>query len=258
MLRSLKTIHGAPVAAMDGSIGHVARFLIDIDAWTVRYLVVDAGGFWQGHEVVISPMSITGRIDSGGALPLSLTREAIRNSPPYDPLNPFTRDKEAALLAHYGYAQYWNGPFLWGPYPTPAGTEPRARPIRDRVTGAAVLDQPAAHELASSRTVIGIHIHARDGDIGHVEDCLAEGDTWRIRYMVVDTSNWWVGRRVLISPEWVERFEWAGRRLDVGLEKAQIQGAPEFRDAAHLTREQEASLHRYYDRAPYWGREPDA
>ena len=104
MLRSLKTIHGAPVGATDGSIGRVARFLIDLDAWTVRYLVVDAGGFWQGHEVVISPMSIAGRVDSGGALPLSLTREAVRNSPPYDPLNPFTRLASFFSSEEVGYA----------------------------------------------------------------------------------------------------------------------------------------------------------
>ena len=29
--------------------------------------------------------------------------------------------------------------------------------------------------------------------------------TWAIRYLVVDTSNWWMGHKVLIAPPWISR-----------------------------------------------------
>ena len=29
-------------------------------------------------------------------------------------------------------------------------------------------------------------------------------ETWAIRYMVVDTSNWWLGHKVLIAPAWIK------------------------------------------------------
>ena len=32
-------------------------------------------------------------------------------------------------------------------------------------------------------------------------------ESWTIRYMVIDTSNWIGGRTVLVSPEWVRRHE---------------------------------------------------
>ena len=35
----------------------------------------------------------------------------------------------------------------------------------------------------------GYHIEATDGDIGHVEDFIIDGETWEIRYMVVDTHS---------------------------------------------------------------------
>ncbi|MFZ3177602.1 MAG: PRC-barrel domain-containing protein, partial [Methylovirgula sp.] len=46
----------------------------------------------------------------------------------------------------------------------------------------------------------GYHIHASDGEIGHVEDFLVADADWSIRYLVVDTKNWWLGKKVLISP----------------------------------------------------------
>ncbi len=54
-----------------------------------------------------------------------------------------------------------------------------------------------------------IHIEATDTDIGHVEDFIVDEETWLIRYLIVDTSNWLPGsKRVIISPEWVDRVEW--------------------------------------------------
>lgn len=50
----------------------------------------------------------------------------------------------------------------------------------------------------------------RDSDnleIGHVEDVMVDLESWTIRYMVIDTSNWIGGRTVLVSPEWVRRHE---------------------------------------------------
>ena len=45
----------------------------------------------------------------------------------------------------------------------------------------------------------GFHIHALDGEIGHIDDFLLDESTWGLRYFVVDTSNWVGGKRVLVS-----------------------------------------------------------
>ena len=47
--------------------------------------------------------------------------------------------------------------------------------------------------LRSIAAVTGYHIHASDGEIGHVEDFLVEDADWSIHYLVVDTKNWWLG-----------------------------------------------------------------
>jgi len=42
------------------------------------------------------------------------------------------------------------------------------------------------HRLSRLR---GCHIHAVDGEIGHVDDVLVDERTFAVQYLVVDTSN---------------------------------------------------------------------
>ena len=40
-----------------------------------------------------------------------------------------------------------------------------------------------------TKYMLGFHVEATDGGIGHVDDFLVD-QTWNVRYLVVDTSNW--------------------------------------------------------------------
>ena len=60
----------------------------------------------------------------------------------------------------------------------------------------------------STKDVTGRTIQARDGEIGHVSDFVVDDEDWAIRYLIVDTRNWWPGKKVLISTQWIERISW--------------------------------------------------
>jgi hypothetical protein len=102
--------------------------------------------------------------------------------------------------------------------------------------------------------VIGYHIQATDGEIGHVEDLIADDDSWVIRYMVVDTRNWLPGRSVLVSPAWIGEVSWASRKVYVDMSRENIRNSPEFDPAAPVNREYELRLYDYYGRPKYWTR----
>jgi hypothetical protein len=74
--------------------------------------------------------------------------------------------------------------------------------------------------------VKGFHIHATDGQIGHVDDFLIDETTWAIQYMVVDTSNFIGGKWVVVSPSVITAIEWGNLRVDVSLTRAQIKNGP--------------------------------
>jgi sporulation protein YlmC with PRC-barrel domain len=104
--------------------------------------------------------------------------------------------------------------------------------------------------------VSGYHIQAEDGEIGHVEDFIIDDETWAIRYLVIDTKNWWSGKKVLISPQWIERVSWSESKVFVNLSHETIKQSPEYTEASLLTRDYEARLYQHYQRKSYWMDEP--
>ena len=57
--------------------------------------------------------------------------------------------------------------------------------------------------------ITGYHIHATDGEIGHVEDFMVDDENWAIRFLVVANRNWLPGKKVILSPRWIKRVQWA-------------------------------------------------
>jgi hypothetical protein len=58
--------------------------------------------------------------------------------------------------------------------------------------------------LRSSKFVTGQKILATDGELGHVDDFIIDDETWAIRYLIIETGNWWEGKKVLVSPQWID------------------------------------------------------
>ncbi|HEX2226717.1 MAG TPA: PRC-barrel domain-containing protein [Candidatus Binatia bacterium] len=258
MLYNLTELKGLTMKARDGEIGEVEDFYFDDDKWTIRYLVVDTGTWLPGRRVLISPISV-GRADQvNRRVEVDLTRKQIEDSPGVETDKPVSRQYELSYFNYYGYPYYWGGPYAWGPAATPAvmpvplGTATRSpTSIEEMQRREQESSDPHLH---SADEVIGrYYIEANDGDIGHVEEFLIDDESWAIRYMVVDTRNWWPGKKVLVAPQWIERVSWNDSRVYVNLSRANIQGAPEYDRNAPLSRDYESNLHRHYGRSPYWG-----
>jgi hypothetical protein len=162
---------------------------------------------------------------------VGLTRAQVENSPPVEADKPvYRQQEEAALSRYYNYRFYWVGPYRWGllaypgmpPVPAPVVAEMAARE-RESVQG-----DPS---LRSARDITGYYIAVRDGDIGHVDDFLVDDRAWAIRYLIVDTRNWWPGKKVALSPEWIKTVSWADSRVHVDLQREEIKAAPEYERA---------------------------
>jgi hypothetical protein len=242
MLRSLKDLQGYAVHATDGDIGTVHAFYFDDQAWTIRYVVVDTGTWLTGRRVLISPLAFGEADWETQRLYVGLTREQVKNSPSIDLDKPVSRQKEEKLHAYYGWPTYWTG----------------TAALTTAYTAAAVAQQQERSEgtqdqhLRSSREVVGYHIHAINGEIGHVENFIVDDETWIIQYMVVDTRNWLPGRRVLVAPTWVKKIDWAEQEVEVDLHQETIKNSPEYDPSAPVNREYEAQLYDYYGRPKYW------
>ncbi|ODV12053.1 MAG: photosystem reaction center subunit H [Rubrivivax sp. SCN 70-15] len=96
-------------------------------------------------------------------------------------------------------------------------------------------------------------ISAIDGDIGQVKDFYFDDQAWVIRYLVVDTGSWLSRRKVLISPISIQRPDWAGHRLPVGITKEQVRNSPDIDTDQPVSRQHEVQYLGYYGYANYWG-----
>jgi hypothetical protein len=248
MLRSAKILEHFRVNATDGDIGSVVNFLMDDASWTVRYLVVDTGGFLGGRQVLISPISF-GEVDySASRFRLTLTMDKVRNSPSVNLDRAVSRQHEQEYYGYYGYPNYWGYGGLWGMGNFPGAMAVGAYPESRSRPG----EPPGDVHLRSAKDVTGYHIEATDGSIGHIKDFILDDETWEVRYVVVGTTNWWPGKSVLVAPQWATRISWLDRKMYLGMARDAIKSSPEWTGSFPIAREYEEQLHRHYGRIPGW------
>jgi sporulation protein YlmC with PRC-barrel domain len=106
--------------------------------------------------------------------------------------------------------------------------------------------------LRSTNPVSGYHVQASDGEIGNVEDFIIDDDTWAIRYLIINTRNWWPGKKVIVSPHWIERVSWNESKVFVNLTRETIKQSPEYTEESLPSRDYEIGLHKHYNRQGYW------
>lgn len=245
MLIKIKTLHGYKLDSQDGEIGKVEQFYFDDRHWAIRYLVADTGTWLMDRSVLISPYALVSVNKKDQNIILNLTKKQIENSPGLDSDKPVSRQFEENYYGYYGWPMYWYGTRMWGAY---------SSIVREREKG----EKPAQSEeawdthLRSSKDVTGYHIQAKDGEIGHIDDFIIDDETWAIRYLIIDTINWWPGKKVLISPRWIENVSWEEAKVFINLPRETIRQSPEYTEESLLTRNYESALHQYYNRQVYW------
>ncbi|MDQ2950433.1 MAG: PRC-barrel domain-containing protein [Acidobacteriota bacterium] len=95
------------VAATDGEIGHIDDFLLDDESAKIRYAVVVTKNWLPGKHILIAPEWIREIKWSESKVFVNATREAVRNSPEYNPVTPVDKEYESRLFTHYGYPVTW-------------------------------------------------------------------------------------------------------------------------------------------------------
>jgi hypothetical protein len=258
MLRNIKDLLGCSLQATDGIIGDLKDFYFDDQCWVVRYLIVDTGTWLSGRKVLVSPIAITGSIAADKVFLSTLTREQVKNSPDIDTDKPVSRQHQLQYLDYGSQPRDRAGVGLAGGiYPSwLTGFETRKNAIEapwslagdnrrvDQINRGA----NANPHLRSCNAVLHYQVHARDGDIGHLHGMLVDEETWSVRYMIVNTSAWWLGHEVLIAPPWIKNVSWPDRAVTVDLGRQTLKTAPPYDSSLPLEPELELRIFEHYGR----------
>jgi hypothetical protein len=106
--------------------------------------------------------------------------------------------------------------------------------------------------LRSVKELQGYTIRAIDGDMGKAHEFYFDDQSWLVRYLVIDTGNWLLGRRVLISPHALGQPDWGAQVFPVELSKEQVENSPHAGTDKPVSRQMEEELHAYYGWIRYW------
>jgi hypothetical protein len=229
MLRNASAIKGYVIKVSDGRIGTVSDFLFDDASWLIRWRVVETGNWLTGRKVLLAP-SVLGHLDPNGSkFSVSLTMQQVKNSPDIDTERPVSRQIESDIYDYYGWSPYWGTGagylgFGFGGGATAPLPSPRSRRRAEDIAAARRSDDDP--HLRSVEAVTGYHIHASDGEIGHVADFLVKDSDWSIHEIVVDTKNWWPGKNVLISPRLIREIDWMDNAVKLNVDRERVKDSP--------------------------------
>ncbi len=248
MLWHASAISGYSVAASDGELGTVCDFLFDDASWSVRWLVVDTGNWLSGRQVLLPPSAL-GSVDANmRRLSVKLTKQQVRDSPQIDTDRPVSRQMETGVYNYYGGSPYWSSGYYMGSYGNMGSgmASPYLGARRKQVIAEARAgDQDDVH-LRSPKAVTGYHIHARDGEIGHVEDFLFDDTDWSIHYLVVDRKYWWPAKRILVSSRLAGEIDWTNALVNLDVARQRIKDSPAYDASMTIDRAYDEKLLTYY------------
>jgi len=254
MIRSFQDMKSRALLAEDGVVGSVTDLLFDQQDWVLRYLVVDTGEWMGGRKILIAPESLKPVQEGADTLSIELTRDQIHNSPEINTDVAVTYDDEERLRGYYGWPLYWGGfsPLVTTGLPdypaVPVTGEDGEPVVTDNVPALDEGSEPAQRDphLRSFNEVQGYTVNANDGKVGSIHDLLADDQSGRVMYMVVDTGNLFTGRKVLLAPSWVQAISWVDEEVDVDLKVETIKASPEYDPAQPIRDEDEDRLYRHY------------
>ncbi|MBD3388805.1 MAG: hypothetical protein GF416_07030 [Candidatus Altiarchaeales archaeon] len=218
MLRSIESLKGETLEAVDGPIGTVKECYFEDDTWNIRYLVADTRKWLPGRKVLIIPDALkVAEIDSE-RMPVKMTKEQIENSPGIEADKPVSRQDEERISEYYKWPPYWSN-----------GDDPNLR---------------------STDEIVGYDVFSKEGKSGVVDDLIIDLRDGIIRYFVVvlDGAS---GKRVLLSPAW-DSIEHNKKKVVLDVEREKMLKAREYMPDTAVNREYEEALFDYYGRLKYW------
>ena len=208
------------IHATDGDIGACQDLLIDDEQWIVRYIVADTNTWLPlSRKVVITPISIDNLQADDETMAVSLTREALKNSPSLEEHQPVSREYESLFYQYFGYGYYWTGPGAWGEYAHPL--ELVNSDIEDHIAEG----EDNSH-LRSCDELTGYTIALRDAQTGHVEDFIIQLPQWSVSHLIINLNDWLPGgKRVKIDSRHITHIDWAGHVIELDISKKELEGA---------------------------------
>jgi len=225
---NINNLIGYNLEATDGNIGKVEEFYFEDTTWVIRYIIIKTGNWLSYRMVLIAPQAIVKRNAMPGIFPVNLSKEQIRTSPDIDTDKPVSRQQVMELYGHYAWQRYGGSGFYAGGSAAAMDNVP--------ITDEKIMKEADPNDkrsdddlhLRSTKKIMGYHIHASDGDFGHVSDFIFDDVKWQIMHLVVDSHNWFGGKKFLIETGTIKEIQWENSKVILDISINSLKDCPAF------------------------------
>ena len=240
MIRNSSGLKGYAIHASDGELGKVEELYFDARTWVVRYVVVNTGGWLFDRKVLIAREALGIPNWNARTIHVQLTREQVRNSPTIDTEQPISREQELLLHRHYAWKAYWEETQFEFVH------EPSALSLELAAGNLTTSDM----RLRGTESISGRRVHAKDKELGLVNDFILDDESWEIRYMVMESRGFMTDiRKTLIPTQWIDRIDWDDSEVYVDLTAEVLAQSPAYRFTEAFGSEYQHTLDEYYQDA---------
>ena len=184
---------GADVGCADGECGKLKSLVVNPGDDVVTHLVVEpTHGQGPGRLVPLRLVRTAPSSTTSSDIRIACTMEEFGELDPAEAtyLSPGTEDSGIRPGESSGSWPYYAPPGVMGGPGLPGDRVDVAQPV----TVATVPDQLPGEEEVSR----GEHVHATDGDIGHVQGIAVDPGTGRVTFVHLRTGHLWNRKEVLI------------------------------------------------------------
>lgn len=251
MVLDIQSTEKKKMQAVDGPLGTVETVYFDDEKWVIRYLVAKRGFWIFSHRLLVSPISVTHHISEEGEIAVNVTKEEAEKAPKTESRQPISRRKEEQFFRYHRMPVYWGGAGLWGGSMTPmeAGTVSYRPSVETEPDASGVEDE---YHLRSTSEVEGYEVRTSDEKIGTVASFLVEDSTWAVRYIRIAADPKIGGGALYVSPHWVDEISWLEATMTLDLPTSRLTELPTIGVKGALTREDEETLHSFFQQPRYW------
>ena len=208
------------IHASDGEMGKVKDLYFDDNKWAIRYAVVDTRKWLPGRRVLLSPTSFLTLNEADNFLEIKYDKETVKSSPSIPDESIITKDVENSLVGYYGWTQYWTGNMLWGPNDYPLEQFKKHENVQLREEP---IDSGLDYELRSENETLGFKVHANDGKIGTVADMVYDDENWKLRYIIVQSSESLTAEKYyLFETSAIESADWFEKDIYIKASLAEV------------------------------------
>lgn len=240
------------ICTLDKKMAPVLDLVFDDDSFVIRYLVTRGGAWLAKEKTLLSPF-LTRNVDIGKRrINLNETYEKLESFPRVEDHQTVSREMEQKYADHAFTPYYWYGGLIWGAYASPYDTDSAKNSTGDIKNTNTELREMDKNHLRSVNEITGYGVIAKDGEVGDISDVVVDEHDWSVRYFVVNTGSWLLGRQFLVSPEWIDSVDWASSNITFDVTKDKIKESPEYKPSEAINRAYEVRLFDYYGRPTYW------